>query len=153
MRLERWSPESLFNNTKIFCRQSWIGVEGLPLNLWNEKIFRIIGNKCGGLLDVAKSTLQMSCLSHAQLKVKGNEGGFARERLLLSCWGKRTQLKLFSLNTRISTIHGDNFDLGLETREEEGADVAKVAVTALTEERKVNSTSADSDTCTRQQRE
>lgn len=151
VRIERWSPNSQFKNTKIEYRQSWIGVEGLPLNLWNENIFRLIGRKCRGLLDIARSTSQMTCLSHAQLKMQGNEGGFIQETLELSCWGKRIQVKLFSLNTRFSSCHGVKPGLGQDTKKEDEVDVAVWADTGLTTGEKVHLNSAISNKSRRQQ--
>ena len=74
VRFEKWSPESQFKNSKIVCSQSWIGIEGQSLNLWNEHIFKVIGHKCGGLLDISKCTVQKNCLSHVVLKIQGKEG-------------------------------------------------------------------------------
>lgn len=42
---------------QIAASHSWIGIEGLPLNPWNEDIFRSIGEVCGGLLQIAEETL------------------------------------------------------------------------------------------------
>ena len=55
---------------------SWIGVEGLPLNLWNLDTFKSIGQTCGGLVEVTKETLDQSFLLYAKLKVKGYKKGF-----------------------------------------------------------------------------
>ena len=126
MRIEKWSPESQFKNSKIVCRKGWIGIEGLPLNLWNLQVFRVIRYKCGGLLEIAHRTLQKTCLSHAVLKVQGDEGGFVQEKLFLSCWGKSIQVKIFSLNNRSFCSHGDKTESGSKTSQEEDDDVAVV---------------------------
>ncbi|KAF4346355.1 hypothetical protein F8388_005466 [Cannabis sativa] len=58
---------------KVECRRSWIGIEGLPLHLWNMKTMWRIGALCGGLLDIEKDTAEKSFLHHLRLKLEGNE--------------------------------------------------------------------------------
>ena len=89
VKLVRWSPDSQLNNTKIVCRNSWLGIEGLPFNMWNKHVFKVIGRKCGGLLDIARCTEDFTCLTQAVLKLKGKEGGFIDERMEIYCWGKK----------------------------------------------------------------
>ena len=73
VRFERWNSETQFKNTKIKCRISWIGIEELPINMWNVHVFKVIGQKCGGLMDIARSTVELTCLSHAKVKMKVNK--------------------------------------------------------------------------------
>lgn len=56
-RMEPWSIFSHWEHVQIEARNSWIGVEGLPLNLWNVHAFKVTCEACGGLLEVAKETL------------------------------------------------------------------------------------------------
>ncbi|KAF4356525.1 hypothetical protein G4B88_001073 [Cannabis sativa] len=67
-----WSWESQKENIKIECRDSWIGIYSLPLNLWHMKIFRSISDCCGGLLDVDKETAEATMLSHLRLQLMGD---------------------------------------------------------------------------------
>ncbi|KAF4356876.1 hypothetical protein F8388_018556 [Cannabis sativa] len=53
-----WSWDNQKNNVKVECKGSWIGVQGLPLNLWHMRIFRKIRDMCGGLMDVDKATAE-----------------------------------------------------------------------------------------------
>ncbi|KAF4383630.1 hypothetical protein F8388_014130 [Cannabis sativa] len=78
-----WSWESQKENIKVECRDSWIGIQGLPLNLWHMKIFRKIGDCCGGLLDVDKDTAEASMLSHMRLQLRGDDSGFVPEYVVL----------------------------------------------------------------------
>ena len=88
VRFERWHPNTQFNDTKIECRNSWIGIEGLPINMWNVHGFKVIGQKCDELLDIARSTTKLTFLSHARVQRNGNKGGFIQEKMELFCWGK-----------------------------------------------------------------
>ena len=103
----RWNPESQRKNTKIICSNSWLGIEGLPLNMWNNHVFKVIGSKCGGLLDIAKDTVHLNCLTHATIKLKGKEGGLIQESLDIYCWGKRARIRFFNLNNLKSEIFAD----------------------------------------------
>lgn len=70
VKLQRWNPQSQLNNSKIVCRNSWLGIEGLPLNMWNKHVFKVIGSKCGGLLDIARCTAELTCLTQVVIKIK-----------------------------------------------------------------------------------
>ncbi|KAF4363967.1 hypothetical protein F8388_000550 [Cannabis sativa] len=94
----KWSGEEQHKEVKVDCRFSWIGVEGVPLNLWNFEIMRKIGELCGGLLDVEKDTAEKNFLHHMRLKWRGDEQGFVHESILLSHGGFEFPLKLFRLN-------------------------------------------------------
>uniref|UniRef100_A0A0V0IZK3 Putative ovule protein n=1 Tax=Solanum chacoense TaxID=4108 RepID=A0A0V0IZK3_SOLCH len=68
--LEWWSPTS----NAIFERpnQVWIRVVGLPLHLWSQKVFREIGNLCGGWIRTEEETELRNHLKWARLKVRGD---------------------------------------------------------------------------------
>ena len=74
-----------WNHTQIAVNYSWIGLEGIPLNLWNIHVFKIIGEVCGGLLEVAEETLNKSFLRFAKLKVKGPANGLMNPLMELPC--------------------------------------------------------------------
>ncbi|KAF4367769.1 hypothetical protein G4B88_011070 [Cannabis sativa] len=46
----KWSGEEQNKEVKVECRSSWIGVEGVPLNLWNLEMMGKIGSLCGGMM-------------------------------------------------------------------------------------------------------
>ncbi|KAF4394947.1 hypothetical protein F8388_017675 [Cannabis sativa] len=96
--LIRWSMEEQNRDIKIECRSSWMGVEGLPLNLWNIKFMGKIGELCGGLLDVEKDTAEKTFLHHLRLKLGGDEDGFVPKSIRLHYQGSELFLKLFKLN-------------------------------------------------------
>ena len=69
--------------------------------MWNVHIFRVIGQKCRGLLVIARSTIDLTCLSHAKVKLQGNDGDLIQEKLRVILLGeknsgffKRWKLKL-----------------------------------------------------------
>ena len=84
----------------------------------------MIGRKCGGLLDIARCTLDLTCLTHAEIKLKGKEGGLIKEKMEIFYWGKRVQIKFFHLINRKSGLHVDRHLLGRLTKIEDEADVA-----------------------------
>lgn len=98
VKFVRWNPDSQLTNLLIACSDSWIGIEGLPLNLWNQHVFNVLGSKCGGLLEISRSTVDLTCLTHAEVKLKGLAGGFIQESMDIFCWGKRVKIKFFPLN-------------------------------------------------------
>lgn len=127
------------------AKYSWIGVDGLPLNLWNLDTFKLIGEACGGLLEVSKETVDQSFLRFAKLKVKGQQNGFLDPIVEIPCEDVIIHVGLFSLGlNKITDSHcssitrgilarivkGDNHGvhvrgtgLGMEARKEEDDDV------------------------------
>ncbi|KAF4376641.1 hypothetical protein F8388_025512 [Cannabis sativa] len=122
-----WSWENQKDNPKVECRGSWIGVQGLPLHLWNMRIFRKIGDLCGGLLDVDKDTAEACVLSHLRLQLMGDTFGFVPESVTLCHDNMSFELKLFKLNDLSYRFHGSfntcwyqDFDHGRMAGDEEG---------------------------------
>ncbi|EXC20640.1 Valine--tRNA ligase [Morus notabilis] len=61
--MKQWSTNSHWNYVWIEARNSWIGIEGLPLNLWNCLVLKLLGHTCGGLfLVIVEETLNQSFL-------------------------------------------------------------------------------------------
>ena len=97
---ERWTPDNQLSNSKIVYQNEWVGIQGLPINLWNFHVFKVIGQKIGGLLDVASCTANLSFLPYAIVQLRGNKGGFIQENLEIFCWGKKINIRFFLLNGR-----------------------------------------------------
>ena len=55
---------------KIRVRHNWIGIEGLPILMWNIHVFKVIGEACGGFLGIAEETKKKTFLGYAKIKVK-----------------------------------------------------------------------------------
>ncbi|KAF4348645.1 hypothetical protein G4B88_009131 [Cannabis sativa] len=122
---KRWSVEEQNRDIKVECRGSWIGVKGLPLNIWNMKLFRKIGALCGGLLDVEKDTAEMNFLHHLRVKLEGDNNGFVPESLTLEFEKSVFKLELFKLNDLgykfsgfFNTCWHQDFEIGRRIEEE-----------------------------------
>ncbi|KAM7522630.1 hypothetical protein LguiA_012532 [Lonicera macranthoides] len=81
IKLQRWEEESIYQNRKIACTGGWINIQGLPVAWWNEKVFRKIGERCRGLIEIDKRTRDFQNLLEAKIKVKGNHNGFIQALL------------------------------------------------------------------------
>ena len=86
-----------WDNLQIHVNQSWIGIEGLPINMWNIHVFKIIGKALGGLLDVAPETRTFRFLKFAKIKVRGLEGGFMDPVMEILCQGLHVSLGIFDI--------------------------------------------------------
>ena len=95
--MNRWQKEDHWQNLKIGVRNSWIGIEGIPLLMWNIHMFKIIRKACGGLLEVAEETSNKSHLGFAKLRVKGFESRLMNPIIELLCEGERICLGVFSI--------------------------------------------------------
>ena len=107
IRLERWSPFVHWDNLQIHVNQSWIGIEGLPINMWNIHVSKVIGKSLGGLLEVAPKTRSLKFLKYAKIKVGGLEGGFMDPILEIFCQGLRVSLGIFSISSSKNYIEGE----------------------------------------------
>ena len=47
VRLKRWNLFAHWDDLQIHVNQSWIDIEGLPINMWNIHLFKIIGKSLG----------------------------------------------------------------------------------------------------------
>ncbi|KAF4363726.1 hypothetical protein G4B88_000955 [Cannabis sativa] len=122
---KRWSMEEQIRDIKIECRGSWIGVKGIPLNVWNMKFLRKIGALCGGLLDVEKATAEMNFLHHVRIKLEGDSNGFVPESLKLDFEKSVFKLELFKLNDMgyrfsgfFNTCWHQDFEIGQRIEDE-----------------------------------
>ncbi|KAM7482030.1 hypothetical protein LguiB_006613 [Lonicera macranthoides] len=74
--LQAWDQNEVMFNRNLAFTSGWIEFTDLPLNLWRREVFEKIGNQCGGLLTIDKSTVSMSRLFAPRVKVSGNSSGF-----------------------------------------------------------------------------
>ncbi|XP_073059539.1 uncharacterized protein [Primulina eburnea] len=80
---ENWRPDINSSELVLNCCNSWIKIAGLPWHLWTTDIFNIIGEQCGGLLEISKDTTILRDLGAAKIKVKGKRDGFISNRVRL----------------------------------------------------------------------
>lgn len=69
VKMGRWRKEDHWQNLQISVRHSWIGIEGIPLIMWNIHVFKVIGEAYGGFLEVAEKTMNKAYLVYAKIKV------------------------------------------------------------------------------------
>ena len=72
LMIEKWKPDlSCF---RVGSRERkdgvWVRVAGLPLQFWNQRMFKRIGDCCGGFLDVDLDTENFTQLQWARILVK-----------------------------------------------------------------------------------
>lgn len=109
--IARMEPSSIYahwDHVKIKARNSWIGIEGLPRNLWNIHAFKVIGEACRGLLEVAKEALDHSFLLFTKIKIRGLKEGLTPHVLEVCCQGERIHLGLFNLEISLNQSHRKN---------------------------------------------
>ncbi|PON62721.1 hypothetical protein PanWU01x14_136330 [Parasponia andersonii] len=53
VKVADWSQKEAWKEQRIAGRNRYVGVTGAPLQWWNKHVFKVIGYKLGGLLDVA----------------------------------------------------------------------------------------------------
>ncbi|WMV55388.1 hypothetical protein MTR67_048773 [Solanum verrucosum] len=57
----------------------WIRLLGLPMNLWSQKVFKEIGDICGGFIETEEETSLKNHLHWARIKVRGDGERIPRE--------------------------------------------------------------------------
>ena len=58
--LERWSEDAGCLQEGSQAQEVWVRVVGLPLQCWNEEMFKRIGDYCGGFVEVDEETKNLS---------------------------------------------------------------------------------------------
>lgn len=61
------------------CKSTWVKILGLPLHLWSQKIFKAIGDLCGGWLETEEETTMKNYLKWARIKVCSDGNNISRE--------------------------------------------------------------------------
>ncbi|WMV36295.1 hypothetical protein MTR67_029680 [Solanum verrucosum] len=79
VQLEWWNPRAGCTPAAQKSKATWIRVIGLPLHLWSHKIFRQIGDFCGGWKSTEKETGLKNHLKSARIEVKGDGQNVPRE--------------------------------------------------------------------------
>ncbi|KAF8395609.1 hypothetical protein HHK36_019559 [Tetracentron sinense] len=67
----RWWPEANSLSFIGFVKPRWLSVKGIPFHLWIPSVLGKVGALCGGLVETHPSTVDMSDLFFAKIKVKG----------------------------------------------------------------------------------
>ncbi|KAI3837243.1 hypothetical protein MKX03_004128 [Papaver bracteatum] len=64
--------------------KQWVGIKGVPYNLWDYSTFKIIGDKFGGLIDVSPESSMATDLSKIRILVVGpvSNGVWCKELII-----------------------------------------------------------------------
>ncbi|XP_009770774.1 uncharacterized protein [Nicotiana sylvestris] len=71
LMLEWWSPTVGCYPADAKLDWVWVRLLGIPLHLWSQKIFKLIGDRCGGWIETEEETSIRNHLKWARIKVKG----------------------------------------------------------------------------------
>ncbi|KAM7512736.1 hypothetical protein LguiB_011611 [Lonicera macranthoides] len=66
--LQAWDQNEVMLNRKLAFTGGWIEFTDLPLNWWRREVFEKIGNQCGGLLTIDKSTVKIDLVGKGEEK-------------------------------------------------------------------------------------
>ncbi|KAF8396719.1 hypothetical protein HHK36_018348 [Tetracentron sinense] len=67
----RWWPEANSLSFTGFVKSRWLSLKGIPFHPWLPSVIGKVGALCGGLVEIHPSTVDMSDLSFAKIKVRG----------------------------------------------------------------------------------
>jgi hypothetical protein len=62
--MKPWNPGLL-----AVQREVWIQVYGIPLHIWGEELFKLVGNKLGVFMDYDEATARMASFDVARIKI------------------------------------------------------------------------------------
>jgi len=71
LQLQWWTPTVGAAQYKAAIKHTWIRLVGLPLHLWSEKVFKAVGDFCGGWISTEEETNLRNHLKWARIPVKG----------------------------------------------------------------------------------
>ena len=102
VKVVNWSQQEHWEDIVFEGKNPWVGIEGAPLNWWNIHVFKVIGAKLGGLMEIDKETIDLSFLNYAKIRVKGFSNGFLPSILQLPRGSDTVMLGVFPLEGRLS---------------------------------------------------
>ncbi|OIT28534.1 hypothetical protein A4A49_57002, partial [Nicotiana attenuata] len=71
MILDWWSPTVGYFPGATKLDWVWVRLLGIPCHLWSQKIFKQIGDICGGWIETEEEAILRNLLKWARIKVKG----------------------------------------------------------------------------------
>jgi hypothetical protein len=80
--VKRWSPERFG-----FRRKVWLNVFGIPLHVWDEPQFKLLGSSFGTFLDFDEATIGRKHFDMAKINVLTDKQGIIDEKLILKVMG------------------------------------------------------------------
>ncbi|KAA0051807.1 hypothetical protein E5676_scaffold609G00990 [Cucumis melo var. makuwa] len=76
VKFEEWNQKAHASPKVVPSYGGWINVRGLTLHAWKLESFIQIGDACGGFIEVAKETRELTDLIEASIRVKDNYSSF-----------------------------------------------------------------------------
>ena len=117
VKVVQWSQQQHWEDIFFQGQNIWVGIEGIPLNWWNIHAIKVIGAKLGGVIEIAKETLDRSFLTYAKIRVSGFYNGFLPSILELPRGSDSVMLGIFPLyDNGASSSVGSGRTLGLAFR-------------------------------------
>lgn len=84
LELDWWNPTTGCWPEEIRRDWVWIRILGLPLSMWSNKMFKLIGDRCGGFVETEEETTLKNHLHWARIKVHGDGKEVPKEIELIS---------------------------------------------------------------------
>jgi hypothetical protein len=84
-----WSPSCYADR-----RNTWVKVYGIPLHVWGDKLFKVIGEKYGEFLDYDNNTASRAKLDVAHLKISTNFRGMIDDPVQIKALGVNYTLRV-----------------------------------------------------------
>ncbi|RVW30268.1 hypothetical protein CK203_098811 [Vitis vinifera] len=72
LSLDWWAPTVGCSRREFQRDVSWVRIPGLPLQFWSMEFFKMVGDACGGFVDVDEETKKSSYRKGARILVKNN---------------------------------------------------------------------------------
>ncbi|KAG5632969.1 hypothetical protein H5410_004686, partial [Solanum commersonii] len=79
VKLIWWNPLVATVEERSTGKSTWVKILGLPLHLWSQKIFKAIGDLCGGWLETEEETTLRNHLKWARIRVCSDGNNIPRE--------------------------------------------------------------------------
>ncbi|WMV41821.1 hypothetical protein MTR67_035206 [Solanum verrucosum] len=79
LQLQWWTPTVGAIQSRAAIKQTWVRLVGLPLHLWSNKVFKAVGEYCGGWIRTKEETQLRNHLKWARILVKGGRNSILKE--------------------------------------------------------------------------
>ena len=76
LKMEWWDPKKHGRMAFVPSYGGWIKLRNFPLHLWNEEVFKRVGDKLGGFIEFAEENSSLINCLEVNIKVRENYCGF-----------------------------------------------------------------------------
>lgn len=85
LEVKSWAPQMVADRRRV-----WIRVHGIPLHVWGETVFKLLGSKFGIFLDFDEDSVGWRKLDKARILISTARKGIINEQLntCFGCWRK-----------------------------------------------------------------